>query len=240
MGSKHLSEVLPRIRSSLALNRVPCCIFDLDSTLLNSRQRTFRILKKFTSVQGHRFSGLAERVAEIQEEELGYTILEPLEGHDVLTPLLRRDLKRYWGRRFFTSRWCEGDTPIEGGVSYVRACYEAGAHILYLTARETPQMEEGTCKSLEREGFPWPRGERVELQMKPRDGGKDENFKAVAIRAILARDLDVVASFENEPGNANLFLKAFPEALHFLLETVHSPNAEPPEAGLIGTTDFLT
>ena len=49
----------------------------------------------------------------------------------------------------------------------------------------------------------------------------------------------VVATFENEPGNANLFLDAFPDALHFLLLTEHSPEAEAPRPELIQTDDFL-
>lgn len=240
MGSSRLSEVFDVIRSSRASGQVPCCVFDLDSTLFNSRQRTFRILKKFVAVQGQRFPGLTERVSEIRDEDLGYTIFEALEGYDFLTPLLRRDLKRFWGRRFFTSRWCEGDRPIAGAVDYVRACHEAGAHILYLTARDTPQMEEGTRAALAREGFPWPEGERVELQMKPKGGGQDENFKAVALRELLRRDLEVVATFENEPGNANLFFAGVPQALHYLLETVHSPKAEEPHPDLIRTADFLS
>jgi hypothetical protein len=218
----------------------PCCIFDLDSTLLNSRGRSLRILEKFAAVQGQRFPGLAERVRSIQHDELGYSVFSALEGTDFLTPLLRRDLKRFWGKRFFSSCWCEADFPIPGAPDYVRACRSAGASILYVTARDTPQMEEGTRRCLEREGFPRPGDPQVELHMKPPGTGGDENFKAVAIREIQRRDLKVVATFENEPGNANLFAAGFPEALHFLLETVHSPNAEAPSDSLIATPDFLS
>jgi hypothetical protein len=240
VGSPRLQDVFDALRSSLAGGRQPCCVFDLDSTLLNSRRRSFRILEKFVAVQGQRFPGLAERVSEIRDDELGYSVFEPLEGYPCLTPLLRRDLKRFWGKRFFTSRWCEADTPIPGAVEFVRACSDAGAYILYLTARDTPQMDEGTSVALAREGFPWPEGDLVELQMKPAGGGQDENFKAVAIRVLRERDLDVVATFENEPGNANLFADAFPAGLHFLLETVCSPGAEQASELLIPTRDFLS
>jgi len=239
MGSPRLHDVFSALRSAAENGEQPCCVFDLDSTLLNSRQRSFRILQRFVSVQGQRFPGLAERVAEIREDELGYSVFAPLEGSSFLTPLLRRDLKRFWGKRFFTSRWCADDRPISGAVDYVRACHVAGARILYVTARDTPQMEEGTRICLSREGFPAFEDPRVELQMKPSEGGQDENFKAVAIAALQRRDLKVVATFENEPGNANLFAKGFPGALHFLLETVHSPKAVEPTAELIGTSDFL-
>lgn len=230
---------MPILRRAAAAGENPCCIFDLDSTLLNSRGRSLRILEKFAAVQGHRFPGLAERVRSIREDELGYSVFAALEGADFLTPLLRRDLKRFWGKRFFSSRWCEADLAIPGATDYVRACRSAGASILYVTARDTPQMEEGTRRCLELEGFPQPGEPQVELHMKPEGTGGDENWKAVAIREIQRRELKVVATFENEPGNANLFLAGFPGALHFLLETVHSPDAERPSDSLITTPDFL-
>jgi hypothetical protein len=51
---------------------------------------------------------------------------------------------------------------------------------------------------------------------------------------------EVVATFENEPGNANLLLEAFPDARHFLLDTVHSPEAEAPDSALIVIEDFTS
>lgn len=239
MGSPLLNDVLSALAESPADGAPPACIFDLDSTLLNSRRRSLRILKKFAAVQGQRFPGLSDRVESIGDDELGYSVFAALEGAPFLTPLLRRELKRFWGKRFFTSRWCEDDPPISGAVDYVRACYEAGAQILYVTARNTPQMEEGTRLCLAKHDFPLPGARRVELHMKPKGGGDDENWKAVAIREIQKRELRVVATFENEPGNANLFLVGFPGALHFLLDTVHSPKAEPPCAELILTADFV-
>jgi hypothetical protein len=101
-------------------------------------------------------------------------------------------------------------------------------------------MEQGTKRCLAKHDFPRPGDRSVELHMKPKGGGDDENWKAVAIREIQARSLRVVATFENEPGNANLFVAGFPDALHFLLDTVHSPNAEPPCDQLILTPDFVT
>ena len=73
------------------------------------------------------------------------------------------------------------------------------------------------------------------------------NPQQFALPAALAATIDdirsyrgeVVASFENEPGNANMFLAAFPDALHVLLQTIHSPGAEPPRPELILTPDFL-
>ena len=67
----------------------------------------------------------------------------------------------------------------------------------------------------------------------------DTGFKDDATADLRSYRGEVVASFENEPGNANMFLRAFPEALHFLLLTVHSPGAEEPDPALIRSTDFI-
>lgn len=238
MARSRLPEVFDRVRASAAAGRVPCCIFDLDSTLLNSRQRSFRILQAFTEARGRRYPGLAERVADIRDEELGYQVSAPLEGHPCLTPGLRQDLRAWWGKRFFTSEWCEGDRPIAGAVEFVQVCRGEGAVILYITGRDTPRMKAGTLEGLRREGFPRPGSEGVELHMKPLGSKGDRGFKARAIEEVCARPLDVVASFENEPGNANLFCRAFPDSLTFLLETVHSPDAEEGLEQLIRIPDF--
>ena len=42
-----------------------------------------------------------------------------------------------------------------------------------------------------------------------------------------------------EPGNANMFLRAFPDAIHVLLETIHSPGAEEGSEHLLRTPDFV-
>ena len=74
--------------------------------------------------------------------------------------------------------------------------------------------------------------------MKPDFYADDREFKTAALERIRALGGEVVATFENEPGNANLFMRAFPAAKHFLLDTVHSPGAEAPDPSLIQMDDF--
>jgi hypothetical protein len=99
-------------------------------------------------------------------------------------------------------------------------------------------MEVGTVAALRSESFPFWRG-RCVLHLKPSFEMSDRAFKDDAIGDVRSYLGEVVATFENEPGNANLFLSAFPEALHFLLMTVHSPGAEAPDPKLIKSDDFV-
>ena len=68
---------------------------------------------------------------------------------------------------------------------------------------------------------------------------EDKAFKDDALSDIRSYHGQVVATFENEPANANLFVRSFPEALHFFLETVSSPEPEEPSPELIRTVDFV-
>jgi hypothetical protein len=66
----------------------------------------------------------------------------------------------------------------------------------------------------------------------------DTAFKDDALNDIRSYKGEVVATFENEPANANMFLRAFPGAVHALLQTIHSPGAEAPSSALVLTRDF--
>ena len=81
---------------------------------------------------------------------------------------------------------------------------------------------------------------KATCQLKPDFYANDKEFKTAALDAVRSLDGEVVATFENEPGNANLFMRAFPEAKHYLLDTVHSPEAEAPDPSLIVMDDFTS
>ena len=96
-------------------------------------------------------------------------------------------------------------------------------------------MTRGTRETLERLRFPM--GDRTDLMLRPRDLTADKDFKVVASRRI-NRKGTVLAQFENEPANANAMLPLFPEALHFLVGSVHSDAPVTPADALISTPDF--
>ena len=106
----------------------------------------------------------------------------------------------------------------------------------YLTARDLPTMGAGTARQLLDLGFPL-LGGRATLHLKPNRAVSDDAFKEQAMSAV-ARAGVVVATYENEPKNANLFQASFPDAHHYLLDTVCSPNAPPLAPGVQRIRDF--
>ena len=182
--------------------------------------------------------GLADIVKRMSVGDMGWNVHEDLRRFGVEDEQLLAQLKRFWFERFFTDEYLLHDEPVPGAPAFVEACHERGALIYYLTGRHVGGMEIGSVQALVAQGFPFWRG-RCVLHLKPSFEMNDRAFKDDALADIRSYKGRVVASFENEPGNANMFLEAFPDALHFLLATVHSPEAESPSSRLIPSDDFL-
>ena len=66
----------------------------------------------------------------------------------------------------------------------------------------------------------------------------DAEYKQAAIEDIRSHHGEVVATFDNEPANCNIFQAAFPDALNFFVDTEHSPDAEPLHPSLLHIKDF--
>ncbi len=230
-----LKDVLDTIVATQAAGQLPVCVFDLDSTLFSTRGRTLRVLAEMARETGD--AELADAVAGIRETDQCYNPLEPLAERIELDESHRAQALSYWKDRFFTDAWCAGDDIIPGAPAFVRACHERGAFLYYLTGRHVDGMAAGTVASLVRHGFPLFDG-RALLQLKPDFETPDADYKTVAAASIRALRGTVVATFENEPGNANLFAEWFPGGTHFLLDTVHSPTAPPPRDDLVRIEDF--
>jgi len=238
MGHPRLKDVFDRIESAVADGELPVVVFDLDSTLFSTEPRNLRIINEFVTAHGAEFAGLEELVAELQLSDMGWGVTEPFLERDFNPPGFKKALSRFWGKRFFTSDYVISDDPAPGSVEFVRQCHERGAMIYYLTGRHVSDMGAGTVQALTERGFPMWRG-RCSLHLKPSFEMADKPFKDEAIRDIRSNLGRVVATFENEPGNANLFYDAFPGALHFLLDTIHSTEAEVPYEQLLVGEDFL-
>src|SRR5262249_24471735 len=141
-----------------------------------------------------------------------------------------------WYKRFFTDDYLAHDRPVAGAAEYVRAVHEAGALVYYLTGRDEKGMGRGTRASLVAHQFP-PEGARVILRLKPRFEEMDLVFKRRVLSEL--HELGpVVAAFENEPANANLFAEHFPEAVEVFLDTIHSPEAPPLLDRIVVVKDF--
>ncbi len=231
------TAVLARIDEALAVPTLPILVFDLDSTLFTTAPRNLRILQEFAAARAADHPELRAAVAGIGEADMGWNIHEDLRRRGVTDEDLLQDLRRHWRERFFTSAYLEYDRPVPGAAEWVLEAHTRGALVYYLSGRHVGGMEEGTVRSLKCHGFPFWRG-RCVVHLKPSFEMADSVFKQEALADIRSYHGRVVATWENEPGNANLFLRAFPDGLHFLLETVHSPEAEAPDPALIRLPDF--
>lgn len=237
MGSPRLRDVLERIESAVVSDVLPLVVFDLDSTLFSTEPRNLQIFHEFVERRESYYRELTALARTIRREHMGWNICESLQAQGVDNVELLEELRRFWRDRFFTDQYVLHDDPVPGSVEFVTACHQRGALIYYLTGRHVGGMEVGTVQALRSAGFPFWRG-RCTLHLKPSFEMSDRAFKDDALADIRSYHGRVVATFENEPGNANLFLKSFPDALHFLLLTVHSPEAEVPSSGLVQCEDF--
>lgn len=237
MGSPRLREVLERIDAALVQDVLPLIVFDLDSTLFTTGPRNLRILREFAAAGVDRWPEVGGIVATLASGDIGWGVAECLRERGLHDSSMLRELRAFWYQRFFTDEYLADDLPVPGAVEFVTACHDHGAMVYYLTGRHVGGMEVGTVRALGAHGFPYGRG-RCVLHLKPSFEMSDRAFKDDALADVRSYRGQVVASFENEPGNANAFSRAFPGALHFLMTTIHSPRAEAPVPDLIPNDDF--
>lgn len=226
MGQSVLATILQSVHA-LRGGR-PVVIFDLDGTLYDNRPRTLRILHAFAAQLPREHAEIARKIRALSANDVRYRLeetLAPIGVSDSMIALAREA----WRVRFFTDAACADDVPVPGSVTFARECWDAGATLVYLTGRDTPGMLLGTARTLRDDGFPMG-VPRVELVMKPTFEEPDLDFK----QRLLAEFDElgkVVASFDNEPGNCNLFRRRWPEAFTVLLDTQKAPGAPPLDAG---------
>ncbi|MSR74206.1 MAG: HAD family hydrolase [Planctomycetes bacterium] len=237
MPAASLNKVLDAVRATAISGAVPVVVFDLDSTLFCTGPRNLKILRDFCVAHSADHPGVAAVVEHLVPADMGWNVNEALKARGLHDATLHARLKKFWAERFFTNEYVLHDEPLEGAVAFAAKCRAEGALLYYLTGRHVGGMEQGTAASLVQHGFPLYGGHAI-LHLKPNFETADRAFKQQALTAIAALGGTVVATFENEPGNANLFLRSFPGAQHFLLLTVHSPDAEAPDAQLIAIPSF--
>jgi len=118
----------------------------------------------------------------------------------------------------------------------VRAAHAAGATVVYLTGRDERGMGKGTRESLRGLGFPGTT-DGARLFLKRSTGADDLVHKQRALDDI--RPLGtIVATFENEPANANLFASELPESQTVLIGTVCYPKAPPLRPEIVRVPNF--
>jgi hypothetical protein len=232
-----LHQSLVATRRARQQGLLPIMVFDLDSTLYDNSGRHRAIFRAFVLEHGDEHPSIADFGDRVGELAQAWHIVDRLRELGVRDEAGLARLDRYWADRFFSDDWIQHDAPMPGAVAYVRAVHALGAFIYYMTGRHVGGMHSTTVDNLVRDGFPIFDGGAA-LHMKPAFRMRDKEFKSQAVEHVRALVGEVVATFENEPGNSNLFLVSFPTALHVLIDSVHSPAAEAPHPDLYRIHDF--
>ena len=235
----HQIEVLRRVLASVAEHPskpAPAVVFDLDATLFDNRPRTLEILMEYREEVASIDPDLAEALLSLEVGRINYLLTDTLKTCGIYRSDIVKRISAYWHERFFTDEYVACDVPLAGAPEYVRACYEAGAVIVYLTGRDIPGMLAGTVAKLRDDGFPIAVA-GTELVLKPDPNMSDEAFKRTALPT-LDRVGDLIAFFDNEPANCNLAKAMFPDATVVLLETQRVPGAPEPDEDLEILADF--
>lgn len=201
----------------------PVIVFDLDGTLFDNRPRSLAILHELASRWREREPEAATSLARATSEQLAYLLTDSLANVGVTRTDLVAEAEVFWRERFFVDQYLKHDQPLAGAVQFAKDCYAAGALLVYFTGRDLPLMGAGTFASLRDSGFPIG-VVGTELVLKPDAAMPDEAFKRL-IGPDLARVGDVIAIFDNEPGNCNVLGEHFPGADSCFVDTQHLPGA---------------
>ena len=197
-------------------------VFDLDGTLMDNRPRVVAILHELAVEWRHAHPRAAELCAAASSEGIVYGFVENLRRLGVEEPRLHEEGLAFWKARFFRDHHVKHDVEVLGARDYVRACYEAGAIVVYLTGRALANMALGSFASLRDLGFPIGLVGTARVTKPPFATPAAEFKRAVA--PALSRLGRVVGVFDNEPENTNLFVDAHPDCTAVFLDTQHAPN----------------
>ncbi|MFP4511083.1 MAG: HAD family hydrolase [Spirochaetaceae bacterium] len=203
----------------------PVAVLDIDSTIMNTAPRNRGILEAACA----RFPSIAPVVPTMSAADLGWAVAATAAHRAGMSETHREELHRYWAQRFFSNEWLSYDTPYPGVRTFLLWLQQRSFHLVYLTGRDSPNMAEGTVASFVRHRLPV--GEGTTFLFKPDASDDDIAFKQSAVAAINTLGTPVLA-IDNEPGNANTFRHAYPDALVLLIDTITSPNPEPLAPGI--------
>lgn len=233
-GKTLLDDLLARCHEVRAQAGAPVVVFDLDHTLFDNGPRTWQILLEFAEVRGH--SALRAALDGLPHTGLPYLLSETLARCGIEDPALHDDAFAFWRERFFTDEYQRFDLPLAGAVDFVARLYDQGATVVYLSGRDAPGMLVGCAASLRHHGFPIGLA-RTTLVLKHDFETPDLDFKREAVSFIGGLGV-VVGTFDNEPGNCNLFHEVWPGARNVYVSTAHAPNPPRLIDGIATIADF--
>lgn len=233
-----LAQVRQKVEALAATGERALIVFDLDDTLLNTRERNLRLLHDFAKQASikEKYPSEVKKLEGLGFGDISYLIKDTLRSRGIKNDEFIREMETFWAARFFTNPYCSKDAPIRGAVEYVNSLTQLGATVIYLTGRNWPGMGQGTVVNLTALGFPTDPSQAI-LLMKPQKEGDDLLYKKGMFAAI-AKMGTVIAAFENEPANINEFQKEFSSATMVFVDTAHSPKPVVPNNGVQWIADF--
>jgi hypothetical protein len=225
------------LQSALAAIRParPAAAFDLDSTLLMNKVRQARIVREYGRLHGDPRLAACPPEAVVSwdlRDTAKLCGLSPEEAESIAEPM-----KEFWRERFFTSEYCQDDTPVAGARDYLQKVGARGGEILYITGRHQ-EMGAGTLESFRRAGFPLPDGNQVQLWLKPALADDDDAWKELCHRRLQAMR-GIACAFDNEPTHVNAYKRAFPDAVVVHVDTDHSRRPVEVMSGIPSIHDFV-
>jgi hypothetical protein len=219
-----LRGILERAKER-TLRGPPIVVFDLDGTLMDNRPRVVAILHELANEWRAKYPEEAVRCAEASIDHIGYGFIDNLRKLGVMNAELHQSGLAFWRSRFFADPHIRHDIEVPGARDYARACHKAGATVVYFTGRDLPNMALGSFASLRDLGFPIGIV-GTELVVKPAFEIPDTEFK-LSVAPDFVRIGEVIAVFDNESANCNLFLEAYPECTAVYLDTQCAPDPPP-------------
>lgn len=247
------SEIIERTTQKIASKnqagqKKELIVFDLDSTLFDISGRTFHIIKDWVvSAESEQFQKLRISLSALKLNHVGYSLTEIFQklgifefdreddGEENTQDGIQK-LREFWKLHFFSNNYLECDKPYQGSEAFVKALYDLGVDILYLTGRDEINMGLGTRQSLRRFGFPSDH-ERVHIRLKPHFEVPDLEYKRSVVRA-LKEKWNPLLTFENEPINLCMFRSELPITTHVFVQTVSSQRPAPVQEGLVRLRSF--
>jgi len=210
-------------------------VFDLDSTLLDNRERSAKIMREFGELNNE--SRLMQAKAKHWQDWSARNAMTAIGLPQTDIDRLIDDYLTFWKTTFFTSEYCQFDTQIAGAAAFVTELKQAGGIIRYLTGRHEG-MRAGTMRSLKKLGFPVPDLNKSDLIMKPSQTTSDDDFKKNAMQQ-LDKESAVFAAFDNEPFHINAYRSAYPKAVCVHLHTDHSMRPIRLLGGIVSIDNFV-